>query len=292
MTTILSTSAISGLLRREVRRAAVLGMSQETRDAWNQLVRRLSGGPMTLLGAPGQSRVLLDRARRAGALEGSLDDSSAPTRQVVIPLTGATPAQRKRWKDGGYELVDLTLPTIRRAHVTLNLLKAEGCRLVLVGHPGDPECLAIAGNSPQVAVVDSVDEANDLPFAPQSGVVFQTSISSQRARTITEALRNRHRDSRVQILDTLSTAGLQREQALRNIARDSDLLLIIADPADASGRALYETARWLGRPAKIIHRIDDLEATDLRDARRIGLSAGEFTTDEEVDQIEAFLIGR
>ena len=136
-------------------------MSQETRDAWNQLVRRLSGGPMTLLGAPGQNRVLLDRACRAGALEGSLDDSSAPTRQVVIPLTGATPAQRKRWKDGGYELVDLTLPTIRRAHVTLNLLKTEGCRLVLVGHPGDPEGLAIAGYAPLGAGGDSVDEAID-----------------------------------------------------------------------------------------------------------------------------------
>ena len=278
------------LRRREIRRAAVLGMSQETRDAWSLLLRRLSGGPLTLLGAPGPNRVLLDRARRAGALEGGLDDPSAPTRRVVIPMSGATPAQRQRWKDAGYELIDLTLPVIRRAHATMNLLKAEGSRLVLVGHPGDPECAAIAGDARRVAVVESADEAAELPFAPRSGVVFQTGVSSLRARTIVEALRARHRDSRVQVLDTLSPAAMQREQALRVQARESDFLLILADPSDASGRALYETARWLGRPARIVSSIEMLDASELRGFRRIGLSAGEFTCDEEIEQAEDLLL--
>lgn len=290
MTSTLSTSSVSGSARREVRRAAVLGMSQETRDAWNLLVRRLSEGPMTLMGAPGPNRVLLDRARRAGALEGALDDNSAPTRQLVIPMTGATPDQRLQWKERGHELIDLTLPAIRRAHVTLKLLRAEGCRLVLVGHPGDPECQAIAGGLRGVAVVESVDEASDLPFAPCSGVAFQTSISSQRARTIVEALRRRHRDSRVQVLDTLSPAGLQREQALRVLARDSDLLLIVADPNDASGRALYETARWLGRPARMVAGVDDLVPRDFEEFRRIGLSAGEFTPDDLLEEVAVTVI--
>ena len=290
MATPLSTSSISTPLRREVRRAAVLGMSQETRDAWSLLLRRLSGGPLTLLDAPSPNRVLLDRARRAGALEGGLDDASAPTHRVVIPITGATPSQRKHWKEGGYELIDLTLPVIRRAHVTLDLLRAAGCRLVLVGHPGDPECQAIAGDSPGVAIVESVDEALDLPFAPKTGVVFQTSVSSQRARTIVEALRSRNRDSKVQVLDTLSPAALQREQALRVLARQTELVLIIADPADPSGLALYETARWLGRPARVIQSLDHLDPSELCGIRHIGLSAGEFTTDEEIDDVENGLL--
>ncbi|MFC7337353.1 hypothetical protein ACFQY0_09220 [Haloferula chungangensis] len=286
MATTLSTSSISSSQKKEVRRAAVLGMSQETRDAWSLLLRRLSEGPLTLMGAPGPNRVLLDRARRAGALESGLDDLSAPTRRIAVPLTGASAQQRKLWKEAGHELIDLTLPAVRRAHVTINLLRAEGCRLVLVGHPGDPECQAICGHLHGVAVIESADEAFDLSFAPHTGVIFQTSISSQRARTIVEALRSRHRDSRLQVLDTLSPAGLQREQALRNLARESELLLIIADPADASGRALYETARWLGRPARILHRFEDLEVGELSGYRQIGLSAGEFTSDDEIDAVE------
>lgn len=290
MINTLSTSSISSSLQREVRRAAVLGMSQETRDAWGLLLRRLSQGPLTLMGAPGPNRVLLDRARRAGALEGGLEDACAPTRRIAVPLTGAAPQQRKLWKEAGHELIDLTLPVIRRAHVTMNLLRAEGCRLILVGHPGDPECQAITGNTRGVAVVESADEAFDLSFAPRTGVVFQTSISSQRARTIVEALRSRHRDSRVQVLDTLSPAAVQRETALRKLARESDLLLIVADPADASGRALYETARWLGRPARIIHHLNDLEPGELHGFRHIGLSAGEFTTDEEIEAVESGIL--
>ncbi|MGB6223486.1 hypothetical protein [Haloferula sp.] len=291
MATTLSTSSVSSSAKKEVRRAAVLGMSQETRDAWNLLIRRLSEGPLTLLGAPGPNRVLLDRARRAGALEGSIDDHSAPTHRVVVPLTGTSLTQQKSWKERGYQLIDLTLPAIRRARVTLNQLRLERCRLVLVGHPGDPECLAIAGGIRGVAIVESVDEAADLPFAPHTGVVFQTSIASHRARTIVESLRSRHRDSKIQVLDTLAAAAIQREHALRNLARESDLVLIVADPEDASGRALYETARWLGRPAKIVHRTEDLEMIDLKGFRQIGLSAGEFTSDEEIDSIENGLLG-
>lgn len=291
MAHMLSTNSVPTTPKVEVRRAAVLGMSQETRDAWNLLVRRLSEGPLTLLGAPGPNRVLLDRARRAGALEGSVDDRTAPTHRVAVPMTGVTSPQQKAWKERGHQIIDLTLPVIRRARVTLNQLHTERCRLVLVGHPGDPECLAIAGGLHGVAVVESADEAADLAFAPHTGVVFQTSISSQRARTIVEALRSRHRDSRVQVLDTLAAATLQREQALRNLARESDLVLIVADSEDASGRALYETARWLGRPAKIIHRFDQLESIELKGFRHIGLSAGEFTDDGAIDAIEARLLG-
>jgi 4-hydroxy-3-methylbut-2-enyl diphosphate reductase len=152
--------------------------------------------------------------------------------------------------------------------------------------------MAIAGKSPGVAIIESADEAADLGFAPKSGVVFQTSISSQRARTIVEALRSRHRDSQVQVLDTLSPASLEREQALRALARHSELLIIVADPADASGRALFETARLLGCPAKIIQSPEELEFLNLNGFRHIGLSAGEFTTEEEIERVEEWLIGR
>ncbi|MEM9235494.1 MAG: hypothetical protein AAGB14_01855 [Verrucomicrobiota bacterium] len=287
MPTVIPSKCFRGV---EVCRAAVLGMGQEARDAWSLLLRRLGEGPLTLLGAPGPNRVLLDRARRAGALEGSLDDRSAPTRRVVIPMTGATPAQRQRWRESGHEVIDLTLPVIRRAHVMHGLLQSEGSRVVMVGHRGDPECIAITGRHHGATVVETVDEVHDLSFEPRSAVLFQTSISSQRARTIVEALRRRHRDSRVQILDTLSPAALARERALQVLPKESDLLLIVADPEDASGRALYETARWLGRPARIVASVTELETGDWRDFRRIGLTAGEFTPDEQLEAVETCLL--
>lgn len=273
----ISTTSLVRSQRREVRFAAVLGMSQETRDAWALLGRRLATGPLTLLGAPGPNRVLLDRARRDGALEGGLDDARAPTRTVVIPLTGATPSQRRRWKAGGHELLDLTLPSIRRAHVTFSLMAAEGCRLVLAGFRGDPEAAAITGDLEQVAIVENADEAAALPFAPATALVCQTGISRQRVQAIAGALNSRHRDGRLQIFDTLSPAHLARERALVELGRWADLILIVADPADASGRALYESARWLGRPARILSSVRELEEHELSGARRVGLSAGEFT---------------
>lgn len=90
---------------RKICRAAVLGMSQEARDATSLLERRLDAGPLMLLGAPGPHRALLDRARRHGALEGNAGDATAPTDRVVIPMDGISPEQRRAWKAGGYELI-------------------------------------------------------------------------------------------------------------------------------------------------------------------------------------------
>jgi len=266
-------------------------MSQEARDAWTLLVRRLNEGPLTLLGVPGPNRVLLDRARRAGALEGAIDDASAPTARVVVPMTGATPSQRRSWERRGHELIDLTLPSVRRAHVTLGLLAAEGCRLVIAGHAGDAECRSIAGDRPGVALLEDADQAAALPFAPKTGMVMQTGISGRRATAIGEALRFRFRDSPVQALDTRSPALVACERALAAFGGWAELVLIVADPADASGRALYETARWLGLSAQRVGGPEALAGLDLSGLRRIGLSAGLYTTDEQIAAVEAVLAG-
>lgn len=227
-------------------------MSQETRDAWALLGRRFKDGPLTLLGAPGPNRVLLDRARRAGALEGALDDRAAPTSRVVIPFTGAFPAGLARWLAAGHEVLDLTLPAVRRVRTTLGLLHAEGKRLVLAGHRGDPECEAIAAGIPGVAVVENADEAAALAFAPASGLVCQTLISAHRFQAIAQALQGRHRDGRLEVIDTQSQAQKLREKALAGLAGWADLILIASDPEDPSGRALYECARRHGCPERVI----------------------------------------
>lgn len=272
-------------LTREIHRAAALGMSQEARDAAKVLFGRLGAGPLTLLGAPGPHRALLDRARRHGALEGEAGDATAPTRRVVIPMSGIAPRQRRSWKSAGHELVDLTLPAVKRLHAMKALLRAEGRRIVVAGFRDDPECQALAGEG--VTFVEDADAAAALPFAPRTGLLCQTTLGERRFATIELAMRLRHPDSDVLAMDTRCRSLPRREKALAALGRHCELILVLADPADRSGQALYEAARCLGVAA--VQVADPERPPALGGARRIALTAGLHTPDEEIDRLEARL---
>lgn len=278
----LHNKAMISTTTREICRAAVLGMSQEARDAVRTLEGRLSAGPLTLLGAPGPHRALLDRARRHGALEGHAEDEAAPTRRVVIPMDGIAPAWRRAWRASGHELVDLTLPAVKRLHAMKTLLAGEGRRIVVAGFRDDPECRALVGDG--VTVVDDADGAAGLPFAPRTGLLCQTGLGARRFATIELALRMRHPDADLVAMDTRCPALVRREKALAALAPRCDLIVVLADRADRSGQALYEAARCLGKPAILLGGPNG--PIDPGDARCIGLSAGVHTPLEELRAFE------
>lgn len=269
-------------IRREICRAAVLGMSQEARDAEERLLRRLESGPVTLLGAPGPHRALLDRARRRGALEGHAEDEIAPTRTLAVPMSGIAPVRRRAWTAAGHELLDLSLPAVKRLHAMVMLMRAESRRIVVAGFRDDPECQALAGAG--VTVVEDADGAASLPFSPRRALLAQTTIGERRLATIELALRLRHPDSDLTVTDTRCAALRRRERAVVELARRCDLVLVLADAADRSGQAVYEAARCAGVAAA---RVSDPERLpELGAAGRIGIAAGCFTPAPEIDALE------
>jgi 4-hydroxy-3-methylbut-2-enyl diphosphate reductase len=206
---------------------------------------------------------------------------------VVVPLSGLPKACLRRWKESGHEVLDLTLPAIRRAQRALHLLAQEQARPLVCGFRDDAESAVIASEATGAAVVEDADEAALLPFAPRFGMVCQTGFSRRRAGVVAEALRQRFPDCRMVFLDTTSPAMLERERSVEALSRWAEVILIAGEAGEASVRALVETSRRLGLPA---FPVADAAAFDhglLAGATRIGLSAGEFAPDEAVDAIAA-----
>lgn len=270
------------LTKREICRAAVLGMSQEVRDAGGLLDRCLGGGPLTLLGSPGPHHGVLHRARLHGALEGDVEDGAAPTRRLVIPMSGIAREFRRAWRTRGHEFVDLTLPAVKRLHAMKSLLEGEGRRIVVAGFRDDPECRALAGGG--VTLVEDADAAAGLPFAPRVALLCQTTLGARRFATIELALRMRHPDSQLVTVDTRCPAVRQREQAVAALARRCELVVVLAAASDRTGQALYEAARCHGIAAVRINNPRDCPA--LGTTRKIGLTAGIHTPDGEIAELE------
>lgn len=251
-------------------------MSQEVRGAMERLLARLDQGPVTLLGAPGPSRMLLDRARRAGALE--VAEGVPPTRHVAVPMTGLPDDRLAELRRGGHEVLDLTLASTKRTKAMIRLLRLEQRQVVLVGCRGDAECETLA--SCGATVVSSVDEAMALPFSPRFGVVSQSHIGGERLRSVVAALRRRHPDSSLVVMDTRDPEWIDRERAVISLARETGRVVVVADPGDPSGRGLYEAARLAGAEVTMVETADQLAGSGFAGA--FGLTAGMFTPEDAV----------
>lgn len=236
--------------------AAGFGMSQEVRDAFGSLLARLDSGPVTLLGDPAPDRTLVDRARRHGALE--VADGVHPGPVVAIPMTGIPWRARLSLQSAGHELIDLTLPSIRRTRAMMKMMSLERRRILVVGHRDDAECRMLSQEG--AIILGTVDDAMSLPFAPSFGILCQSHVGGERLKSVATALKRRHPDSSQVLLDTRDPALVEREKKVSAAARTAEGVVILADPADPSGRALYEAARLAGVPAIVTDRPAEAQA--------------------------------
>jgi len=276
-------------MRSQLRRAFVLGHGEEVRQALAKLETRLRRGAVTLLGHLAPDAALCEVYRRKGVLEGTADEYRAPTHTVVVPLTGLPKACIRKWKEHGHEVLDLTLPSIRRAQTSLNLLALEHCNTVVIGDRGQAEALAIAGEVAGTPVVEDAEQAALLPFAPKFGIVCQTTISKRHAQAVAEAIRHRHPDSRLSFLDTTSPAMWERERSVEGLSRWAETIIVAGEGSESSVRALIETSRRLGLPAQAVADAGSLDLRLFAGVSRIGLTAGEFSPDAVVEGIAARL---
>ena len=276
-------------MRFEIRRAHTAGHSDETRAALARLETRLKRGAVTVLGPLAPDAALCELYRRRGALEGSAGEYRAPTHTVVVPLSGLPKECLRRWKECGHELLDLTLPSIRRAQTSLNLLALERCKPVVIGFRDHAESAAIAGEAKGATVVEDGDQAALLPFAPKFGLVCQTGVSRRRANGVVEALRLQHPDSRMVFLDTTSPANGEREKSVEALSRWSEAIIVTGEAGEASVRALIDASRRLGLPAFPIPDVAGFDPKAFAGITRVGITAGEYSPDAVANGIIARL---
>jgi 4-hydroxy-3-methylbut-2-enyl diphosphate reductase len=177
----------------------------------------------------------------------------------------------------GLEIIDATCPLVAKVHLQVQRFARQGRAVVLIGHAGHDEVVGTVGKVQQpVHVVASLADIERLPMAAQSAVAYvtQTTLSVDDTRELIDALARRYPDLLGPELDDICYATHNRQQAVKQIAPDVDLILVVGAANSSNSHRLQEVAAQCGRPA---HLVDDAEAIDvrwLRDVRRVGVTAG------------------
>ena len=266
------------------------GICFGVRDAIAQAEQLAAAGPLTILGELVHNPIVRERLRARGVAEGSLDSPESDiTPDVMITAHGASDLRREEWKAAGYRVADGTCPLVHHAHNRLRELVATGYFPVVIGQPGHVEVRGLTEDFLGAVVIGSAADIARLPHRIHLGIVSQTTQPIERVRELVTAIQAARPGSEVRFVDTVCKPTKDRQQALRHLIAQADMIVVVGGHASNNTRQLVETCRAAGRPVVHVERAAELVPADFDEAEIVGLTAGTSTLLETVESVQTRL---
>ncbi|MBM3677984.1 MAG: 4-hydroxy-3-methylbut-2-enyl diphosphate reductase, partial [Actinobacteria bacterium] len=245
-----------------------------------QIVERaleLRGGPVYVRRQiVHNAHVVDDLARRGAVFVDELDDVPAGA-TVVFSAHGVAPAVKEEAAQRGLAVIDATCPLVNKVHAEARRFAADGRRIFLVGHAGHEEVEGTTGEAPEaITLVRSVEEVDRLEAEDPERVAFltQTTLAVDETTEVVDAIRARFPALVGPASDDICYATQNRQQALKAVARESDVVLVVGSPNSSNSVRLVEVAEREGTRAYLVDDERDIDPAWLVGATTIGLTAG------------------
>ncbi|MEW6521993.1 MAG: bifunctional 4-hydroxy-3-methylbut-2-enyl diphosphate reductase/30S ribosomal protein S1 [Bacillota bacterium] len=235
-----------------------------------------AGGGHTLGPIVHNDLVVRELANRGVSPVDKVEDCGGST--LVIRAHGVPGTVLEQARELGCRVVDATCPFVRRAQLAAAALASEGRRVVIVGSRDHPEVVGLlSAAGPGAVAVKDCGELAGVDVGERVGVIAQT---TQRREVVQEVLEYLvHAGTDVREIDTICSATGERQEAMRRLARASDVVVVVGSAHSANTRRLAEIAREQGRRTYVIDSAGQLEAGWLEGAGTVGIAAGASTPD-------------
>ena len=214
---------------------------------------------------------------------------------VIFSAHGISPAVREDAQRRRLRVIDATCPLVTKVHLEAVRYAREGYSIVLIGHEDHDEVIGTLGEAPdRIVVIDSVVEVDKLevPNPEKIAYLTQTTLSVDDTRDVIEALRRKFPRIVGPSRDDICYATQNRQAAVKRLAGDVDVLLVIGAANSSNANRLVEVAKMAGTHAYLISDVSDIRAEWLAGASRIGITAGASTPEMLVAQAVDALRGR
>jgi len=196
---------------------------------------------------------------------------------VVFSAHGVSQDVRVQAEGLGLKVFDATCPLVTKVHVEVSKMRAQGCEIIMIGHEGHPEVEGTMGQVKDgIYLVETEEDVNKLHIAEGTQLAFvtQTTLSVDDASRVIAALKAKFPDIREPKKADICYATQNRQDAVKFMARQVDLVLVVGSPSSSNSNRLREVAEKLGVPAKLIENSDSLQREWFDGVKHIGLTAG------------------
>ena len=267
-------------------RAARLGMCFGVRDAIELALEHADAGPLTILGDLVHNPTVLG-ALEAKGIAVAQDVADVETSTVMVTAHGASERALARTRAMGLSVIEATCPLVRVAHRGVMALARDGYHIVIVGQRDHVEVRGLTGDLDRFDVVLEDEDLLALEEHPRIGVAAQTTQSIEKVRHLADLIRQRFPNSDVRFVDTVCKPTKERQYAAVEMARQSDVVIVVGGRSSNNTRELVKTcARYCAR----VHHVQtdaDVRPEWFDAARVVGLTAGTSTPDDVIDRVEA-----
>jgi 4-hydroxy-3-methylbut-2-en-1-yl diphosphate reductase len=213
---------------------------------------------------------------------------------VIFSAHGVSPAVRAAAAQRELDVIDATCPLVAKVHAEARRFEQSGFDIVLVGHEGHEEVDGTFGEAPErTHVIATAEEAASIEVADPERVAYltQTTLAIDETAEVIDALRERFPALVGPSSSDICYATQNRQDAVRALASDCDVVLVVGSRNSSNSRRLVEVAERAGRPAMLVDSGEDIRPELLIGCDRIGLTAGASAPEELVEGVLSALDG-
>jgi 4-hydroxy-3-methylbut-2-enyl diphosphate reductase len=202
----------------------------------------------------------------------------------------AVPVEARRRK---LLYVDATCPLVSKIHRQAERQIEKGRHIIFIGHEGHPEVIGTMGQVEpgQMTLVETIEDVDKLSFDSDEELSYltQTTLSVDDTREVIQALEWRYPNISGPRAEDICYATSNRQAAVKELAHDCDLVLVIGAPNSSNSLRLVEVSERLGTPAKLIQRATEIDFAWLEGVETLGLTAGASAPEVLVREVVAAL---
>ena len=214
-----------------------------------------------------------------------LKDLEAGT--IVIRSHGISSDEYRQIEENGFSFVDATCPFVLKIHRVVEEYSQKGYHVVIVGNQSHPEVKGICGwvSGKNVSVVNNLEEAKKFQLNEEIPVciVAQTTFNLKKFQDIVEIIEKKGYD--IIVLNTICSATEKRQTEAREIARQSDAMIVIGGKSSSNTQKLFEICKTECENTYYIQTSDDMDYTKLKSVNNVGITAGASTPKNIIEEV-------
>ena len=231
--------------------------------------------------------VITSLAAKGAVFVDELDEVPAGA-VAIFSAHGVSPDVRARAAAKNLKIIDATCPLVTKVHMEALRYAREGRTIILVGHAGHDEVVGTMGEVPgRIHLVGSPEEAESIrvPDPDRVAVVTQTTLGVDDANVIIDVLRRRFPNLITPASDDICYATQNRQTAVKALAGEATLVLVLGSDNSSNSRRLREVAEGAGAKSFLIEDASEIDPTWLEDVECVAITAGASAPEYLVQQV-------
>jgi len=256
----------------------------------------LYGAPVYVRKQIVHNRHVVEDLERRGAIFVDETEEVPEGALVIFSAHGVAPTVHDEASDRNLKTIDATCPLVTKVHHEARRFSSEGYQIVLIGHEGHEEVIGTSGQAPdRITLVDGPDDADALEVDDPDKLVWlsQTTLSVDETMETVDRLKGRFPNLMSPPSDDICYATQNRQAAIKKVAAESDLVIVVGSGNSSNSVRLVEVALDAG--ARASYRVDnagEIDAAWLDGVSTVGVTSGASVPESLVDEVLAWLAER